>query len=221
MRNIVLTFLLLSFTSCSTTPQIENSSITKNVDSQVVNLPLQTPTINTEKTPNSPNENVIDALVNAPKLVHYGEDGAHDSSVLALYMKDADEASPPVKEVRDIVAMKNKAIPLLIECLDDTRDTSATFTNRFSSSGQHFKVPVGHICLDILLNITNNPDIYDKECPRGEAELGGCIKDGYYFRPDDYAPIGWERPIVRIVKANWLKSYRNGKVKYDYVVIWK
>ena len=186
--------------------------------------PSQAADVNFAKTPTPSNENLIDALVSAPELVTYGEDGAHDATVLALYMRNVDEVIPPKKEVRDIVALKNKAIPLLIECLDDTRPTSAIFIGGYVSGEPYPKVPVGHVCLDILIHIAKNLDDNDKDCPRGEPELGACIKDGFYFRPDDYSPFAdgfRERAIVRIVKANWLKSYRNGKVKYDYVVTWK
>ncbi len=183
--------------------------------------PSGSPVVSFTKTSTPSTENLIDALVNAPELVTYGEDGAHDATVLALYLQNGDEVVPPKKGVRDIVALKGKAIPLLIACLDDTRPTSAIFIGGYVSGKPYPRVPVGHVCLDILINISKNLDDNDKNCPRGESELGACIKDGFYFRPDDYTNLGQERPIVRIVKANWLKAYRNGRVKYDYVVTWK
>nr|MBA2736731.1 hypothetical protein [Pyrinomonadaceae bacterium] len=57
------------------------------------------------------------------------------------------------------------------------------------------------------------------------AKAEGDLKDGYCFRPDDYKVYSDDRfknrPIVRIVKANWQKAYRDGKIKYDYKVAWK
>ena len=212
MRNLFLAFSFLSLASCST-PQIESRT--------VLPTPLKSPVVNSAKTSNPSDESLIDALVAAPELVTYGEDGAHDATVLALYLQNVDEVIPPRKEVRDIVALKDKAIPLLIGCLDDTRPTSAIFIGGYVSGKPYPKVPVGHVCLDILIHIAKNLDDNDKDCPRGESELGACIKDGFYFRPDDYDGRGGERAIVRIVKASWLKAYRNGRVKYDYVVTWK
>ena len=204
MRTLFLALSLLSWASCS------KSRMEGRID---IPAPSASPVVNSAKTSRPSNSSLIDALVAAPELVTYGEDGSHDASVLALYTQDVDEVIPPKKEVRDIVALKDKAIPLLIGCLDDTRKTSAIFNGGL--------VPVGHVCLDILLNISKNLDSNDKDCPRGESELGACIKDGFYFRPDDYDGRGGVRPIVRIVKANWLRAYRNGRVKYDYVVTWK
>lgn len=216
MRNLLLAFSLLFLTSCSTTSQIQNQI--------VMTTSAELPIVNLEKTSTPKNESLIDALANAPELVTYGEDGAHDATVLALYIQNVDEVIPPKKEVRDIVALKDKAIPLLIECLDNTSPTSAIFIGGYNRNKPYTKVPVGHVCLDILIHIAKNLDAIDKDCPRGEVELGACLKDGFYFRPDDYSPLGEgfrERAIVRIVKANWLKAYRKGKVKYDYVVTWK
>ena len=216
MRNLFLAFSLLSLASCSTTSQMQSRTVSPT--------PSESPVVNFAKTSTPSNESLIDALVTASELVTYGEDGAHDATVLALYLQNVDEVIPPKKEVRDIVALKDKAIPLLIDCLDDTRPTSAIFIGGYNRGKPYTKVPVGHVCLDILIHIAKNLDDNDKDCPRGEIELGACIKDGFYFRPDDYSPIGdgfRERAIVRIVKANWLRAYRNGKVKYDYVVTWK
>ena len=213
MRNLFLALSLLSLASCSTTSQMESRT--------VIPTPVASPVVNPSKPSSPSNESLIDALVAAPELVTYGEDGSHDASVLALYMQGVDEVIPPKKEVRDIVALKDKAIPLLIGCLDDTRDTSAIFIGGYVTGKPYPKVPVGHVCLDILQNISKNLDSNDKDCPRGESELGACIKDGFYFRPDDYDGRGGVRPIVRIVKANWLRAYRNRRVKYDYVVTWK
>lgn len=213
MRKLILAFSFFSLASCVSSSQMQ---------SQTANpTPSIMPVVNSAKSPAPANGNLIDALVNAPDLVTYGEDGAHDATVLALYLQDVDEVVPPKKEVRDIVALKGKAIPLLIDCLDDTRPTSAIFIGGYVSRKPYPKVPVGHVCLDILIHVSKNLDDNDKNCPRGESELGACIKDGFYFRPDDYTNLGQERPIVRIVKANWLKAYRNRRVKYNYVVTWK
>lgn len=221
MKMFFLLTILLLLNSCST-PETQS----KALDS----LPAVSSTVipsNTQIDPNKP-KNLIDALATAPKLVHYGEDGARDASVLKLYIIDLTNGitNAPVKEVADIVALREKAIPLLIEHLDDTRPSSATFDGGYISDGApRVQVPVGYICLDILLMIVDSKVYMGKLEAEDEVELGGGIKEGFYFRPDDYFLLGGkhfiERPIVRIVKANWQKAFRAGRVKYNYLVTWK
>ena len=171
------------------------------------------------------NENLVDALVASQNLyVEYVEDGAADGTVLALYPDvNGIPTNTIAKEVKDIVALHNKAIPLLIAHLDDNRPTSAVTYGGGYLTDKHIRVPVGFICLDILINIigVNNKLVFSEEENGG---FGSEVNDGYYFRPDDYRVLGdhfIERPIVRIVKANWQKAYGAGKIKYDYVVTWK
>ncbi len=171
----------------------------------------------TKKTVENPNEKLIDALVNAPELQSYYDDGAGDATVLEI---DGDNKVRDLKkEVRDILLLKQKAIPLLIEHLSDERLTAATFSGGFISPSQTYHVPVGFICLDILTSIIgNNKTVYYKyEC--GDDGMGSCINEGFYFRPDDYKSAGKElhqRDIVNIVRKNWEKAYRLGKIKYNF-----
>src|SRR5262245_36637537 len=68
-------------------------------------------------------DKLIDALVIAPtRNCNYVEDGAADATVM----------QNPVQTVREIVSVKDKAIPLLIQHLDDLRLTAATFDGGFS-----------------------------------------------------------------------------------------
>ena len=91
----------------------------------VTPTPSKSPSVSFPKTSTASNEKLIDALVAAPNLyVRYVEDGAADNSVLALYENgDVNVARQNPKEVLDIVALGKKAIPLLIEHLDDRRPT--------------------------------------------------------------------------------------------------
>jgi hypothetical protein len=151
-------------------------------------------------------DHYIDALVSYPNFGRvYVEDGAADGSVTS--------PRSPSQPVKDVLDLGPKAIPLLIEHLDDTRLTSALFEGGFTW-GKPIRVPVGHVCLDILMHITRqNRHIFDWEC--GDDGLGACVREGYYFRPDEYYPVGNSgeyiaRVGVRFVKANWLKAYRRG-----------
>ena len=192
----------------------------------VTPAPLQSPSVRFPKTSTTSNEKLIDALIAAPNLsVRYVEDGAADASVLALYENgDPNVARQNPKEVLDIVALREKAIPLLIEYLDDTRPTSATVSGGGYLTDKPVRVPVGFVCLDILTSIIerNNKLIFFEDARDGFC---GDMKDGYCFRPDDYKAYDddrfKERPIVRIVKANWQKAYRDRKFKYDDKAVWK
>lgn len=218
MKNLFLAFSFLSLASCTTTSQMQSQI--------VIPVPSESSIDSFAKTSMPSNGNPIDALISAPNLhVKYVEDGAADGTVLAVYPDSDGYATNPIaQEVKDIVGLRDKALPILIECLDDTRPTSATVSSGGYLTDKPVRVPVGHICLDILINIVGveNRLIY------AEAEYGGFgseMKTGYYFRPDDYRTDGKEffepRPIIKIVKTNWQKAYRDGQIKYDYKTPWR
>jgi len=217
MRKLFLAILLSSLASCSTTSQMQSQVVTPT--------PSKSPSVCSPKISTTSNEKLIDALVAAPNLsVRYVEDGAADASVLAFYENgDPSVARQNPKEVLDVVVLREKAIPLLIECFNDTRPTSATVSLGYLTD-KPVRVPVGFICLDILTSIVerSNKLIFFEDASDGFC---GDIKDGFCFRPDDYKAYDDDRfkarPIVRIVKANWQKAYRNGKIKYDYKSAWK
>lgn len=152
------------------------------------------------KTPSTSPERYIDSLVSAPQLIVYSEDGAADATVVGN----------PVPEVRSILRMGAKAIPLLIDHLKDTRLTSAKF-----GRSQAQRVPVGYICLDILSNIVMSKRILIEDC--ADDGLGACVRNGYYFRPDAYS---WKKgrvvakPEVFSGQVKWKRAYRSGKIKY-------
>lgn len=200
------------------------SSTASNMQSKrVVSKAGQPEAISVAKPSGTSNEALIDALVAAPTLyVNYVEDGSADQSVLAIYPDLNGKATNPIaREVKDIVALGSRAIPLLIAHLDDNRSTVATTSGGGYLTDKPVKVPVGFICLDILLHIAGDKaPIYDEEDHHG---FQGPVKDNFYFRPDDYTRTDdrfEERPIVRIVKKNWEGAYRKGLIKYNYVVQW-
>jgi hypothetical protein len=154
----------------------------------------------TSKTPSASAERYIDALVSAAHLVVYSEDGAADATVV----------ENPVREVRNILRLGAKAIPLLIAHLEDTRITAAKF-GRSQAQG----VPVGYVCLDILSNIVMSKSILIDDC--SDDGLGACVRDGYYFRPDAYSRENGRivpKSEVFKVQVRWKRAYRNGKIKY-------
>ncbi|MDQ3908736.1 MAG: hypothetical protein M3268_10400 [Acidobacteriota bacterium] len=156
----------------------------------------------------------IDALISAPSLVTYSEDGAADATVMNVGSHSAGTVEGPLTEVREIVKLGSESIPLLISCLDDTRPTAARFKDR--------PVPVGYVCLDILTNVIRAQKILTADC--ADDGLGACIRSGYYFRPDAYAGRNGNlvaQPEVLRVKSNWQRAYRSGALKFQYPKWWK
>ncbi len=165
----------------------------------------------------------INALITAKIQFSYGNDGAHDGTVMNIGVNNQGKVEQPLPEVQRIVNLGTKAIPLLIAHLDDTRLTSAVF-----DANEHpiRHIPVGYICYDILEHITRDTrKNYRSGCVDGYDD-GYCACDvkGYCFAPDEYIIKGNRyiaRPSVHRAKLNWQKSYRNGYVKYQYPEWWK
>jgi hypothetical protein len=83
--------------------------------------------------------------------------------------------------VRAILDLEPSCIPVLVAHLDDQRLTSAKFDGgRFAHAP--IQVPLGYICLDILLHATSGNAVHVADC--ADDGLGACVRSGYYFRPD-------------------------------------
>ncbi|HJZ66868.1 MAG TPA: hypothetical protein VKF81_01900 [Blastocatellia bacterium] len=153
-------------------------------------------------------ERLIDRLASAPDLkCTYDEDGAAESSVL----------QNPVPEVIALLKLGRRLIPLLIDHLDDVRQTAARYDGgRFRSDP--LRVSVGFVCLDILTNVVRTKrGIVRSDC--ADHGLMACVKQGYYFRPTVFTPSKdtWQqRKPVRVAKANWNAALRNGWIRFEY-----
>ena len=108
-----------------------------------------------------------------------------------------------------LVGLGTKGFPLLIDCLEDGRLTIIEFDG--NTINEAMKVPVGYVCLDILMGTTRGRPTSDPD--RADDGLGACMNDGYYFRPDDYyhcvepahsCDVG---PWVRVVQRNWQQRF--------------
>lgn len=165
------------------------------------------------------NEKLIDVLVSAKGFGRvYYEDGASDGTVLDINPNEAYSEKSQHPAVKAIIRLGPKAIPLLIEHLDDIRPTHVS-----ADVGRpwiHYDhVPLGHICLDILTKILKqDSSFWDAETADGDG-LGIQFKRGYYFRPDDYIFSKETREIrvkniVMTVKNKWLQLYKSGKLHY-------
>lgn len=155
---------------------------------------------------------VIDELVATPDFgIVYVADGAGDGTVLN---------DRPSTAVKDIVKIKDAAIPILIRHLDDMRLTSA----RYKGGGywnDPIAVPVGYVCLDILSQIVRDNKTLFVE-GRRDCDLdgvGACIEPPYYFDPFNYTTNG-KRVVpgkqVLIAKRNWEYARNRGLLKFRF-----
>lgn len=145
----------------------------------------------------------------------YYDDGAADASVLFPESKGTNDTLPrPAVPVINLFRLHEKAFPILIDCLSDDRVTSMRFEG--NSITRSMDVPVGYICLDMLMAMTRGTPASDPEC--SSDGLGACMNDGYYFRPDDYTNC-WEdrcglRPWIKVVQQNWRKQYLSHRLHF-------
>ena len=128
----------------------------------------------------------------------YADDGAADGSVTDKETITVNEGPEVFAPVRSILDLKGRAIPLLIEHLDDQQPTHTKFNGK--------PVPLGHIALDILIYIAPNSQIFIEDCR--DDGLGACYEPDFYFRPDA------KLSEMTKVKAHWLKLYRAGVLKF-------
>jgi len=154
-------------------------------------------------------EKYIGTLIHARDLgTTYSEDGSADASVL-------DDSRMPHQAVAALVQLGSRALPLLIDCLNDGRLTSATFSG--NAITREMKVPVGFVCLDILTNITQGPIHYPGCADDG---FGACVHFELYFRPDDYEDCiaadnaCLPRPWVMVVQRNWRRLYLQKRILF-------
>jgi hypothetical protein len=79
------------------------------------------------------------------------------------------------------------------------------------------KVPVGYVCLDILMG-TAKGRVVDDSNDDGDG-LGVGIREGFYFRPDDYTRC-WGgdacllRPWINVVQRNWRTQYLAHRLRF-------
>lgn len=146
---------------------------------------------------------------NMPLL--FGDDGVFINTLLE------DDGLP--LEVRRILALEEKAIPLLIAHLDDTRLMPMS-----SCCTQPPEITVGDACLDILSVIAKpSPPMFDKQCIAEEDDKSFCLDEKYSFLTGAFTKRGKRRiPNKEVIaaKQNWLKSYRKNEIKFVQYVFY-
>ena len=153
----------------------------------------------------------IDPLVTVKNFgIDFSDGGAADASILQPFhwdnMNHIRYDRPP-DEVIAIETLGVKAVPLLIDCLNDGRLTAAHF-NR-TRDNKSMNVAVGYLCMDILSTVVEDERVRPKECNRDG--LGWCIHRGFYFRPDDFDCEGRSAcsplPVVSVTQQNWRQEF--------------
>jgi hypothetical protein len=156
----------------------------------------------------------IDALVHVKDFgTHYYDDGAADATVLFLQGDRVPLDSPP-DAVLDMVRLGGDSLPLLIDCLSDGRLTAIRFDGNATTKAMN--VPVGYVCLDILMGVTRGKPAHDPNC--AADGLGGCMETDFYFRPDDYYHC-WKdhcfvRPWVFAVQRTWRRAFSQKQLHF-------
>lgn len=150
----------------------------------------------------------IDPLVAVQNYgTKYYEDGAADASVVYPASTEPPyDYREPASAVVDLIRLGRRGLSILIDCLSDARLTKMRFDG--NTITQAMDVPVGYVCLDILMSEVRGRPVSDPECGDG---LGGCTSQGFYFRPDDYyecrALACEPRPWVLLVQRSWKLAY--------------
>jgi len=158
----------------------------------------------------------IDPLLNVTDFrTSYYEDGAADASVLFPESSQKPyEYLMPAEPVAALVRLHDRGLPLLIDCLSDGRITRMRFEG--NAITQPMNVPIGYVCLDILMGEVHGNPVSDSEC--ADDGLGACMSHGYYFRPDDYYGCTERdcllRPWVLVVQRTWRKAYLAHRLRY-------
>ncbi len=157
------------------------------------------------------NDDPVAALLNAPLTTIYHDDGAADATVMVIPTPDSSQETAPPK-IRAILDLGPRCIPLLIAHLDDHRLTKTRFEGGAFRNAP-IQVPLGHVCLDILLHVTKGRGVLIEDCP--DDGLGAGIRPGYYFRPDVLHGHGGIAAMRR-VKARWRQAYKAKHIKFEY-----
>ena len=151
----------------------------------------------------------IEALLDVKDFgTNYSEDGAADATVVF-----PGRGLRPAEPIVALLGLKGGALPLLIDCLSDMRITSVRFDG--NSMTRPMNVPLGYVCLDILMNLAGGPVFYPNCADDG---LGACVNYNLYFRPDDYDGCSKQecllRPWIIVVQRAWRRLYLAHKLKF-------
>jgi len=179
-------------------------------------LPKWAPASQKRLVPAAEYHRYVDALLEVNDFgAHYYEDGAADASVLFPESPQApyDYKRPP-EPVIALIRLRERALPVLIDCLDDGRVAKIVFEG--NKLTRPMNVPVGYVCLDVLMNVAMGKPVSDPEC--ADDGLGACMNYGFYFRPDDYYDCSDRecvlRPWVFVVQRKWKEQFLAHRLRF-------
>jgi hypothetical protein len=122
-------------------------------------------------------------------------------------------------EIKRIIKLGPKAIPLLIAHLNDKRLLHIE-TIYFDDNGGRYRVTIGAACFDLLtLIVRTDSRFFDQKCLKGldEGRTSSCSKPAYRILPEDF----WHRTTLRVqrsvlrAKHNWARAYRKHEIHYE------
>ena len=156
-------------------------------------------------------ETALDQLIQLRPLgVVYTSDAAADGSIVSI---PPGYQHGPRPQMLPFLKCGRYAAAVLIAHLDDTRLSWAGFNQAKN------RVPVGYICLDILIAMTPfGSDIRNPETENDDG-LGAGIRPAFYFRPDDYEREAGRyipRATVRSAQKAWQKVFADSSVTFEY-----
>jgi len=158
----------------------------------------------------------IDPLLEVKDFrTRYYEDGAADAT--ALFPESSQPPygylMPPAPVIA-LVRLKDRGLPLLIDCLSDGRITSMRFQGNRTT--QPMNVLLGYVCLDVLMNEVSGRPVSEPRC--ADDGLGACMNYGFYFRPDDYYACTDKecmlRPWVSVVQRKWKAEFLAHRLRF-------
>jgi len=178
-------------------------------------LPALAPAAPGKLSSNEEYHRYIDPLLDVNDFgTHYFEDGAADASVLFPQSNQAPYGYlKPAAPVLALVQLRERGLAYLIDCLNDGRMTKMRFDG--NTITRPMNVPVGYVCLDILMGEVSGKPVSDREC--SDDGLGACMSHGFYFRPDDYYACTQRdcflRPWISVVQRKWRSEYLTHRLR--------
>lgn len=158
----------------------------------------------------------IDPLLEVKDFGGYFDDAAADASIL-FPGNSTHPSDRPNDPAVALVRLGEKGTPLLIDCLSDGRVTNIRFGGNYIT--KPMSVPVGYVCLDILMGTTSSKSLAEHDC--ADDGLGACMNSDFYFRPDDYydcvdhRQLCLLRPWILVVQRNWRREFLRKRLHFQ------
>ena len=103
------------------------------------------------------------------------------------------------------------AVPLLIAHLGDARPTWSVIIAR----GDAVRVPLGYLCLDILLAMSRaDSPVFDPDAP-GDDAFWSCTRNEFFFEPSILREGKTAPARMAEVRKAWEEAFTAGNLRFD------